>query len=105
MVRPGGLIIADSSLVHGVPNRQDIRFVPIQASALASDAGNMTFAAIILLGCLAACTGCFTRQSFEQALRDGLPERHHHLIPQEMALFDRGAAFATAGDPSGPALA
>ncbi|MDW7656007.1 MAG: 2-oxoacid:acceptor oxidoreductase family protein [Bacillota bacterium] len=92
MVKPGGLIIVDSSLVQAVPQRQE-RFIPIPASSIASEAGNMTFAAIVLLGFLAAASGCFNRDSFEKALYDALPERHHHLIPQEMALFDRGAAF------------
>jgi 2-oxoglutarate ferredoxin oxidoreductase subunit gamma len=93
LVKPGGLIIVDSALVQGAPQRQDIRFMPIPASGIASEAGNMTFAAIVLLGCLAAASGCFSRGSFEKALYDALPERHHHLIPQEMALFDRGASF------------
>ena len=92
LVKPGGLIIVDSSLVKAVPEKQE-QFIPIPASAIASEAGNMTFAAIVLLGCLAAASGCFSRGSFEQALYDALPERHHHLIPQEMALFDRGATF------------
>ena len=94
LVKPGGLILADSSLVHAVPARQDIRFIPVPASSMASEAGNMTFAAVILLGCLAAATECFGRDSFEKALYDALPARHHHLIPKEMAIFDQGATFA-----------
>lgn len=93
-VKKGGLIIVDSALVRSVPARRDVRFIPIPASTLASDAGNMTFAAIILLGCLAASSNCFSRASFEQALYQALPKRHHHLIPQEMAAFDQGVALA-----------
>ena len=94
LVKPGGLILADSALVHAVPERQDIRFIPIPASTMASEAGNMTFAAVILLGCLAAATLRFSRDSFEKALYDALPARHHHLIPAELAIFDRGTLFA-----------
>ncbi|MEA4888481.1 MAG: 2-oxoacid:acceptor oxidoreductase family protein [Clostridiaceae bacterium] len=93
-VKPGGLIIVDSTLVHAVPARRDIRFIPIPASAMASDAGNMTFAAIILLGCLSSDTKSFSRDSFENALKETLPVRHHHFIPQEMTVFDQGAGFA-----------
>lgn len=96
LVRPGGLIIVDSSLVKEKPRRQDVRFISVPASELASEAGNMTFAAIILLGCLAAATGCFSRAYFEKALYEVLPQRHHHLIPTEMTLFDKGAAYASA---------
>ncbi len=95
-VKPGGVIIVDSSLVPNRPAREDIRFFPIPASSLASEMGNMNFAAIILLGCLVEQAGCFSRESFEKALADALPARHHHLIPKEMAAFDRGATFAQA---------
>ncbi len=92
-VKPGGLVILDSSLVLNVPARRDVRVFQIPASTLAVEAGNITFAIIYLLGCLMAQTGCFTRESFELALKDALPARHHHLIPQELAAFDVGAAF------------
>lgn len=96
-VKTGGVIIVDSSLARSVPARDDISFIPVPASDMASERGNMTFAAIILLGCLAKRTGCFTRESFEKALFDTLPERHHHLIPEEMAAFDQGMAYADKG--------
>jgi hypothetical protein len=38
-------------------------------------------------------TGCFKRESFEQALADTLPARHLHLIPAEMSAFDQGRYF------------
>jgi len=90
-VKPGGLVIVDSTLVPDIPARKDIHFYPIPASGLASDLGNMTFAAVILLGCLSRQSGCFSRGSFEQALMQALPKRHHHLIPAEMSAFDQGA--------------
>ncbi len=93
LVKPGGLVIADSTLVKAVPTRQDIRYQPLPAAELAAAAGNMTFAAIVLLGCLQAADGCFSREDFEKALFEALPSRHHHLIPLEMDLFDQGAAF------------
>jgi 2-oxoglutarate ferredoxin oxidoreductase subunit gamma len=95
-VKPGGLIIVDSTLVKNDSGRNDIRFFPIPAANLAESLGNMTFAAIILLGCLAGQTGCVGRKSFEAALADSLPERHHHLIPVEMAAFDQGATYQQA---------
>jgi 2-oxoglutarate ferredoxin oxidoreductase subunit gamma len=90
LVKPGGLIIADSSLAPRPPARSDIRYIPIPASDMASQMGNMTFAAIILLGCLMEQTNCFERASFEQSLTDTLPLRYQHLIPAEMSAFDQG---------------
>ena len=93
-VKAGGIIIIDSSLIKVVPTRKDIRFIPIASSDIANELGSMTFATIVLLGCLSQATGCFKRESFEAALRDVLPARHHDKIPGNLAAFDRGAFFA-----------
>ena len=52
--------------------------------------GNITYAAIILLGSLAHATGCISRTSFENALRVVLPARKHNMIPEELQAFDIG---------------
>ena len=93
-LKPGGIIIADSSLIKIAPSRTDIRFIPIASTEIAGDLGNMAYATIVLLGCLSAATSCFKRSSFEAALRDVLPERRHHMIPSNLEAFDRGAQFA-----------
>jgi len=93
-VKAGGIIIIDSSLIKVVPTRKDIRFIPIASSDIANELGSMTFATIVLLGCLSQASGCFKRESFEAALRDVLPERHHDKIPGNLNAFDRGASFA-----------
>lgn len=89
-VKPNGIIFVDSSLVHAKAKREDITFIAIPASEIASDMGNMTFAGIILLGALSYKSGIFKRDSFEEALKEVLPAKHHHLIPQEMEAFDKG---------------
>lgn len=90
----GGTIIVDRSLVAEDPLRSDLSFYPLEASRVASERGNMAFATVMLLGCLSSATGCFSRDSFEQSLRLTLPERHRHLIPVELEIFDQGAVFA-----------
>lgn len=89
-VKPDGIIIVDSTLVNRASERKDIRFITIPASEIASDMQNMTFAGIILLGALSYASGCFQRESFEEALKNVLPEKHQHLIPKEMEAFDKG---------------
>ncbi len=101
-VKSNGFIIVDSSLVYAIPARQDVNFVPIPASALATDVGNITFATIVLLGSLGRLTGCINRDSFEEALRVVLPPRKHDMIPDELIAFDLGwnhEATLNAGPP------
>ena len=91
-VRPGGLIILDSSLARDPVARADVRVIAIPASTMAVVRGNIAFASIILLGCLVRQTGVVGRETFADALLETLPDRLKHLLPAEMAAFDDGAA-------------
>ena len=93
-LKPGALMILDSSLIKTRPTRTDIKVIAMEASDIASELGKMMFAPITMLGCMATATGCFSRDSFEKSLYEILPERKHNLIPINMEAFDRGAAFA-----------
>jgi 2-oxoglutarate ferredoxin oxidoreductase subunit gamma len=89
----GGLILTDSSLVNRTSSRSDVEIFEIPATKLAMEMGNTTFAGIILLGKLVAKNGIVTRESFEEALKEVLPEKKHYLIPEEMRAFDMGANY------------
>jgi 2-oxoglutarate ferredoxin oxidoreductase subunit gamma len=93
MVRPGGWVILDRTLVPEGPTRTDVHLIAIEASRTASEMGNMTFAGVILLGALCAATNGFCRPSFEKALVEILPKSKHFLIPEEMEAFDLGRKF------------
>ena len=93
MVVEGGLIISDNSLVDRRPDRKDVEVYEIPATKMASDMGNLTFANIILLGKLIARTGIIKRENFEEALKEVLPEKKHHLIPEEMRVLEIGMNY------------
>ncbi|MGI6561771.1 MAG: 2-oxoacid:acceptor oxidoreductase family protein [Clostridia bacterium] len=93
IVRPGGVIIVDSSLVGRQVNREDVVTYAIPATELASEAGNATFANIFLLGKLIAHTNIIKPESFELSLKHGLREKYHHLIPEEMKVLRRGMEY------------
>lgn len=92
-VKPGGIIILDSSLIDIRPARKDVRTIAIPASTMANEAGNMTFAGVMLLGCLSHNTACYTRMNFEEALKEILPPKKHSMIPAEMEIFDKGGEY------------
>ena len=93
-LKPGAILIIDSSLFSYEPTRDDIKFIPMPASEIATELGNMAFATISMIGCLATATGCIKRETFESALYEILPERRHKFIPGNMAAFDKGASYA-----------
>jgi len=71
-------------------SRDDIVSFRIPATRIASDIGNMAFANIILLGKLIAERNTVTVENFEKALYEVLPEKKHHLIPEEMKALHIG---------------
>lgn len=89
----GGTIITDSSLVDKRTKRQDVKVYEIPATKMALDMGNPTFANIILLGKLIGRTNIISKENFEAALKKVLPEKKHHLIPEEMKAFEIGMGF------------
>lgn len=93
IIKPGGTIIYDSALVNKPPERKDINVIPVPASQIASDMGNMTYAGILLLGVLSNKLFCFSRDSFEKALYEVLPESKHRMITEELEIFDKSKEY------------
>jgi 2-oxoglutarate ferredoxin oxidoreductase subunit gamma len=92
-LEPGGLLLIDSSLINRDPVRTDIRVFAIPATQIASDMGNLAFANIIMLGKLIKETGVVTAENFEGGLKKVLPEKKHHLIPEEMKALRIGMDY------------
>lgn len=93
MVIPNGIIITDSSLVERKPKRTDVEVYEIPASMMATEMGNVTYANIILLGKLIEKTGIISKENFEEALKKGLPQKYHYLIPEEMKALEAGMNY------------
>lgn len=89
-VKPGGVLITDSTLVQRKPKRTDIRIFEVPATHLATEAGNKTYSNIILLGKLIKETGCTKVESFEKALYSVLSKKKHYMIPEEMEILKVG---------------
>ena len=92
-LRPGGVLITDSSLVLKITTRTDIKVFEIPATQLANVVGNKAYSNIYLLGKLIKETGCFKVESFEKALYGILSKKKHHMIPEEMAVLKVGMDY------------
>jgi 2-oxoglutarate ferredoxin oxidoreductase subunit gamma len=55
--------------------------------------GNLAFANIIMLGKLIKETGVVSAGYFEKGLKKVLPEKKHHLIPDEMKALKIGMDY------------
>lgn len=92
-LKPGGVLITDSSMVHKKTQRSDIKVFEIPATELANEIGNKAYSNIYLLGKLIKETGCITVESFEKALYGVLPKKKHNLIPEEMEVLKVGMEY------------
>ncbi|MCO6450828.1 MAG: 2-oxoacid:acceptor oxidoreductase family protein [Caldilineales bacterium] len=94
LVKSGGTLIANSSLVHRTIQRPEIHAILLPANTMAEKLGDVRMANVVMLGALLATTGWLEVDVVERALRDHLPRRHHHLMDANIAALHTGAEFA-----------
>ncbi len=90
-VVPGGLIVADATMVPNIPApdqvAQGVRIYAVPATAMAEEHGLKGLANIILAGKLWAETQFCTREALDSALAACVPPRKAHLFePNKQAL-------------------
>lgn len=87
IVRPGGLLIVNASLITKTSQRTDIKVLNIKATELANEIGNTKVANMILLGAFLEETGILSDSSILEALKKVLsPEKHSLLEINRQAL-------------------
>jgi 2-oxoglutarate ferredoxin oxidoreductase subunit gamma len=79
IVKPGGLLIWNSSLIDTPPERTDIELAPIAANALAEEAGSYKAANMVALGLLLAWRPVATLDAVLAALDEAVSTRHKDL--------------------------
>jgi 2-oxoglutarate ferredoxin oxidoreductase subunit gamma len=94
-VKPGGVLVVNSSLVTGRSERDDIRIFYLPASDAATELGNVRLANVVCLGALVQATDIVPLEALSQALDDHLPERHRSLLDLNKAALRKGAELAS----------
>ena len=68
MIKPGGLIIVNSSLINSKPTRTDIKVLYVPCNESANEIGNAKVMNMVALGAFAANTGALSVDSIVEAL-------------------------------------
>ena len=92
-LKPGGVLVVNSSLIPQKSERDDINVIYIHATDMAVELGNARMANVICLAALAKATGVVALDAVKQALSDHLPARHRKLLGLNNAAMDQGAAL------------
>jgi 2-oxoglutarate ferredoxin oxidoreductase subunit gamma len=93
-LRPGGLLLLNSSLITERPDREDIDVLAIDANEIAESIGAARAANMIMLGAYVRRSEIVAFETLESALREVLPERHHRFIPINVQALSIGAEHA-----------
>lgn len=99
LVKEGGLLIFNQSMVDREVKRADIKIVAVPANEIAEEIGNKKMANMVLIGALLANLDLLPSSAIEKSLKEHLPQRHHHLLPHNLEGMKRGAAFVVETTP------
>lgn len=95
LVRPGGLLMINSSLVTKNSGRSDIEMIELSATDMAADLGNSRVATMILLGAFIERTKVVSCKSVIHSLKKVLSEDKHHLMEVNKQALNKGASMVS----------
>ena len=95
-VKPGGLLVYDSTNILTPPARTDIHVLALPASEEAIALKNTRIMNMVVLGAFIGRTQVVQIESIMAALRKVLPERYYHLLPVNEQALRRGMELAEA---------
>jgi 2-oxoglutarate ferredoxin oxidoreductase subunit gamma len=90
IVKSGGLMVINSTLVKEEPKRTDLKVVKLEASGLAEQIGNIVFANMVALGAMAKLTNALSLADIEGILRKFFPSDKHQFIPMNIQAIQAG---------------
>ena len=93
LVRPGGLLVANSTLIRDRSQRADITTVYVPANELAAELGNVKMANVVLLGAMLGRREILPIESVKRTMDQHIPERRKHIIEPNKRALDRGIQY------------
>lgn len=94
LVVPGGVLIANGSLINRDFERNDLVSVMIPANEIAEELGDRRLTNMVMLGAMLAKLPVLPLDVIEKALGNHLPARHRHLLENNSRALRSGAEFA-----------
>jgi 2-oxoglutarate ferredoxin oxidoreductase subunit gamma len=91
LVKSGGVLVINSSIVDRPAVRKDIKIVEVDANGIAEKLGDKRMTNMVLIGALLANLKLMPVEAIEKALKGHLPERHKKLLPKNCEALREGA--------------
>ena len=93
LVKAGGMIFYDSSLIEREVKRNDVKAFPIPATKLADDNGTPTLANMIIMGKVLGETGEFTDEGVLAALKKVISAKRADMLDVNLNAMKIGRDF------------
>jgi 2-oxoglutarate ferredoxin oxidoreductase subunit gamma len=94
IVRPGGKLIVNTSLVKAGASRKDIEFFGIPAGEIAEGLGDVRAANMVMLGAMAKITGALKLDGAEAVLSGFFPPSKQKIVPLNVRALLAGVEAA-----------
>ena len=93
LVKPGGLLVVNESMIVHPPQRADIEIVLLPATAAATELGQAKITNMVLLGALLARRPLVQIETIEAVLLEKLAPRKAHMQELNSSALRRGMAL------------
>lgn len=94
LVKEGGVLVVNSSIVARRPQRADVEAVMVPGDAVARELGSGRIANLVLLGALLDKLPVLSVGQLEATLRHAIPAHRRNLLELNLEALRRGAALA-----------
>ncbi|MCB9451586.1 MAG: 2-oxoacid:acceptor oxidoreductase family protein [Anaerolineaceae bacterium] len=94
VVAKDGLLASNASLITQKSERLDITHLPVPATAIADEIGNLRLMNVVMLGAVITTRPVVPIEAVMRALEEHLPAHRRDMLPDNFAALERGAAFA-----------
>lgn len=95
-IKPGGLLLVNSSLISAQTDRTDITEILVPANQMAIDAGNVKAANIAMLGAFIGATGIVDPKNVKAVINEKLGAKKE-VLGVNLAVLDQGLELGRKG--------
>jgi 2-oxoglutarate ferredoxin oxidoreductase subunit gamma len=90
LVKAGGLLVVNSTIITGKSARDDIDVIYVPANQLADELGSAKMLNMVAVGALLGARPILTKEQVIHSLREHLPASKQHLLDANIQLLERG---------------
>ncbi len=93
MVKPGGVLVYNTSMIDRSAKRTDVLAIAVPASEIAEKIGDKRLTNMVLLGALLGHLDVLPVEALEKAITDHTPARHQRFVPLNLKAIREGAGI------------